>query len=210
MLQKIRDHLHGAIGYTILGAIALVFVAWGAYGIVDVGIGQSAYAAKVDGEKIPLETARQAWLEQQAQAARAFGGEIPEDRKAQLQQSVLEGLITRAMVDNRVHALGYRVTDAQVKDAIEQEPAFQVDGKYSATIAKARLAQVGLTVAAFEADHARSRRQLAREQIDEGRFAGAVRADDGDDLALADGDVDAAQGDNVAVADVKRGNLQHG
>ena len=162
MLQKIRDHLHGAIGYTILGAIALVFVAWGAYGIVDDGIGQSAYAAKVDGEKIPLETARQAWLEQQAQAARAFGGEIPEDRKAQLQQSVLEGLITRAMVDNRVHALGYRVTDAQVKDAIEQEPAFQVDGKYSATIAKARLAQVGLTVAAFEAD---LRSSLARQQL---------------------------------------------
>jgi peptidyl-prolyl cis-trans isomerase D len=162
MLQKIRDHLHGPIGYTILGAIALVFVAWGAYGIVDVGIGQSAYAAKVDGEKIPLETARQAWLEQQAQAARAFGGEIPADRKAQLQQSVLEGLITRAMIDNRVHGLGYRVTDAQVKDAIEQEPAFQVDGKYSASIAKARLAQVGLTVAAFEAD---LRSSLARQQL---------------------------------------------
>ena len=128
MLQKIRDHLHGVIGYSILGAISLVFVAWGAYGIVDVGIGQSAYAAKVDGEKIPLETARQAWLDQQAQAARVFGGEIPEDRRAELQQSVLEGLITRAMIDSRVHGLGYRVTDEQVKDAIEQEPAFQVDG----------------------------------------------------------------------------------
>ena len=162
MLQKIRDHLHGVIGYSILGAISLVFVAWGAYGIVDVGIGQSAYAAKVDGEKIPLETARQAWLDQQAQAARVFGGEIPEDRRAELQQSVLEGLITRAMIDSRVHGLGYRVTDEQVKDAIEQEPAFQVDGKYSATIAKARLAQVGLTVESFEAD---LRRSLARQQL---------------------------------------------
>lgn len=162
MLQKIRDHLHGVIGYSILGAISLVFVAWGAYGIVDVGIGQSAFAAKVDGEKIPLETARQAWLDQQAQAARVFGGEIPADRRAQLQQSVLEGLITRAMIDNRVHDLGYRVTDAQVKAAIEQEPAFQVDGKYSASIAKARLAQVGLTVAAFEAD---LRSSLARQQL---------------------------------------------
>lgn len=162
MLQKIRDHLHGAIGYTILGAIALVFVAWGAYGIVDVGIGRSAFAAKVNGEKIPLETARQAWLDQQAQVARAFGGEIPAERRAELQQSVLEGLIARTMIDARVHDLGYRVTDAQIREAIEHEPAFQVDGKYSATIAKARLAQVGLSVQAFEAD---LRTSLARQQL---------------------------------------------
>lgn len=162
MLQRIRDNLNGPLAYTILGAISLVFVAWGAYGIVDVGIGQGAFAAKVNGEKIPLETARQAWIDQQAQVARAFGGEIPEDRKAQLQQSVLEGLITRAVVDNRVHELGYRVTDEQVKAAIEQEEAFQVDGKFSAAVAKARLAQVGLTIPAFEAD---LRSSLARQQL---------------------------------------------
>jgi len=162
MLQRIRENLNGPLAYFVLGAISLVFVAWGAYGIVDVGIGQSAYAAKVNGEKIPLETARQAWLEQQAQAAQAFGGEIPEDRKALLQQSVLEGLITRAMLDDRLHDLGYRVTDEQIKAAIQQEPAFQVDGKYDSNIAKARLAQVGLTVAGFEAD---LRTSLARQQL---------------------------------------------
>jgi len=162
MLQRIRENLNGPLAYFVLGAISLVFVAWGAYGIVDVGIGQSAYAAKVNGEKIPLETARQAWLEQQAQAVQAFGGEIPEDSKAQLQQSVLEGLITRAMLDDRLHDLGYRVSDEQIKAAIQQEPAFQVDGKYDASVAKARLAQVGLTVAGFEAD---LRTSLARQQL---------------------------------------------
>ncbi len=162
MLQRIRENLNGPLAYFILGAISLVFVAWGAYGIVDVGISQSAYAAKVNGETIPLETVRQAWLEQQAEAVQAFGGEIPEDRKALLQQNVLEGLITRRMLDDRIHDLGYRVTDQQIKDAIQQEPAFQVDGKYDANIAKARLAQVGLTVAAFEAD---LRTSLARQQL---------------------------------------------
>lgn len=91
MLQRIRDNLHGPLAYVILGAIALVFVAWGAYGIVDVGIGQGASAAKVNGERIPLETARQAWLDQQAQVAQALGGELPDDRKAELQQGVLDG-----------------------------------------------------------------------------------------------------------------------
>jgi len=66
------------------------------------------------------------------------------------------------MIDNRVHELGYRVTDQQLKDAIQAEPAFQVDGKYSATVAKARLAQVGLTVAGFEAD---LRSSLTRQQL---------------------------------------------
>lgn len=162
MLQKIRENLNGPLAYFVLGAISLVFVAWGAYGIVDVGIGRSAYAATVNGERVPLETARQAWFDQQAQAASAFGGEIPEEAREQLQQQVMEGLITRTMLDARLHDLGYRVSDAQLKAAIEQEPAFQVDGKYSASVAKARLAQVGLSVPAFEAD---LRTSLARQQL---------------------------------------------
>lgn len=162
MLQKIRENLNGPLAYFVLGAISLVFVAWGAYGIVDVGIGRSAYAATVNGERVPLETARQAWFDQQAQAASAFGGEIPDEAREQLQQQVMEGLITRTMLDARLHDLGYRVSDAQLKAAIEQEPAFQVDGKYSASVAKARLAQVGLSVPAFEAD---LRTSLARQQL---------------------------------------------
>lgn len=162
MLQKIRDNLNGPLAYIVLGAISLVFVAWGAYGIVDVGIGSSAYAAKVNGERVPLAAAREAWLDQQAQATRAFGGEIPAETRLQMQQGVMEGLITRTMLDARLHDLGYRISDAQIRQAIEQEPAFQVDGKYSASVAKARLAQIGLSVPAFEAD---LRTSLARQQL---------------------------------------------
>ena len=54
MLQNIRDHFHGWFFRIILGALILVFVAWGAYGIVDVGFGSASYAAKANGERIPV------------------------------------------------------------------------------------------------------------------------------------------------------------
>ncbi len=60
MLQKIGDALKGQkwLAYLLLGALALVFAAWGAYGIVNLNFGGSNYAAEADGAKIPLETAR--------------------------------------------------------------------------------------------------------------------------------------------------------
>jgi peptidyl-prolyl cis-trans isomerase D len=164
MLQKIRDSLQAQrwFGITVLAAIAVVFVAWGAYGIVDVGFGGGNYAAKVNGEKIPVEEANRVWMEQQTQWQQAFGGEIPEERKRALQDEVLDGLITRSLLDERTHEAGYRVSDAQLKRQIEREPAFQVDGKYDAQLAKARLAQIGLSVGAYTSD---LRRTMQRSQI---------------------------------------------
>ena len=58
MLQKISDRLKGEGGsrghrwfwYVILGALALVFMAWGPYTVVDLSFGQNDTAATVNGE----------------------------------------------------------------------------------------------------------------------------------------------------------------
>lgn len=162
MLQKIRDNLQGPFALVIIAALALVFVAWGAYGFMDFGLGNQAYAAKVNGELVPLERAREAWQQQQAEIAQAYGGEIPEEQRVQLQKAVLDALIDQAMLDQRISELGYRVTDAELHRAIQALPAFQVDGKYDPTIAKARLAQIGLSPQAFELD---MRQSIARQQL---------------------------------------------
>src|SRR5215472_1655652 len=67
MLQSIRDGLgrHKWLQFTLLGALALVFAAWGAYGFVNLNVGATSYAAEAGGEKISLQQARNAWLRMQ-------------------------------------------------------------------------------------------------------------------------------------------------
>ena len=160
MLQRIRDSLQGQkwLAYTVLGALALVFAVWGAYGIVDVSFGPGNHALKVNGETVAAKEVQDAWLRQQPELQQRFGGEIPDAEKARLQDQLMEAFARRELVAERTREFGYRVSDAQIHEAIRSEPAFQIDGKYSADVAKARLASAGITIEAFEADLRRSLR----------------------------------------------------
>jgi peptidyl-prolyl cis-trans isomerase D len=168
MLQRIRDglHRHKWLGYVVLGALALVFAAWGAYGIVNLNVGSTNYAAEAGGEKISLQQARNAWSREESRLQQSFGGQdIPASLRDRFQDQVLEGLIRDALMTERTHDLGYRVTDTDVQDAIRNEPAFQIEGQYSAEAAKAALAQAGLSVEQFEGE---LRSSLQRSQLENG------------------------------------------
>jgi peptidyl-prolyl cis-trans isomerase D len=167
MLQSIRDGLqsHKWLMYIVLGALALIFAAWGAYGIVNFNTGSSTYAAEAGGQKISIESARNAWINQQTEYQQRLGGEIPPAQKAFLQDRILEELIRRALLTERSTDLGYRVGAQNVHEAIVNEPAFQIEGKYSPEVARERLAQNGITPAAFEAD---LRAALQRDQLQRG------------------------------------------
>src|SRR5689334_4887073 len=105
MLQSIRDGLqsHKWLMYIVLGTLALIFAAWGAYGIVNFNAGGSTYAAEADGQKVSIEVARNAWINQQTQYQQRLGGEIPAAQKAFLQDRILESLIREALVTQRSH-----------------------------------------------------------------------------------------------------------
>jgi peptidyl-prolyl cis-trans isomerase D len=166
MLQRIRDRLHGTFAYVVLGPIVLVFVAWGAYGIVNLSVGGANYAAEADGAKVSLEEARSGWLQQQAQWQQRLGGaELPPALRTQLQDQVLEGLVRNTLLTKRTHELGYRVSRDDLVEAIQGEPAFQVGGQYSPEAAKARLAAAGISLEAYEED---LRQRLQRTQLQGG------------------------------------------
>jgi len=162
MLQKIRDHFHGWFFRVVLGALILVFAAWGAYGIVDVGVNGSSYAAKANGDAIPLDEANREWRRQQARFQQMFGGEIPDAQRKALEDSVLENMILERLLNGRAQDAGYRVSQAELSRAVAQIPAFQIEGKYSPEAAKATLAAQGLTPAGFETE---IRRDLQRTQV---------------------------------------------
>ena len=79
-------------------------------------------------------------------------------------------------------------------------------------LGQAELADVGDVhagdVAALEDDLAGGRRDLAGQHLEEGGLAGAVGADDAAQLAVVDGEVDVAVGDQAAIALGQAGRLQ--
>jgi peptidyl-prolyl cis-trans isomerase D len=153
MLEWFRERLHGPFAYALLGALAVVFAAWGASGIVNLNFGSSNYAAEANSSKISLEDARNSWLRQQAQWQQRLGGaEIPPELRGRLQDEVLENLINNALLTERTHDLGYRTSHEALRDAVQNEPAFQVGGVYSPEAAKAALAQAGVSLSAYEDD----------------------------------------------------------
>jgi peptidyl-prolyl cis-trans isomerase D len=165
MLQKIRDSLQSQrwLAIVVLGALALVFAAWGAYGIVNINVGVGDYAAKVGSEKLSLQEVRDDWMREQSQWQQRFGAEIPPDMKPTIQNSLLESLIKNLAMTEHARDLGYRVSNAQIQEEIRNEPAFQIDGQYSPQAARMRLAQAGISLTAFE-DQTRS--ALERQQLE--------------------------------------------
>lgn len=171
MLQRIGDTLKGQkwLAYLVLGALALVFAAWGAYGIVNLSFGGSDYAAEANGNKIPIEEARNRWLRQQTQWQQRLGGlEIPAQLRKSLQDQLLESLIGEALLDDRTQGLGYRVSEQDLREAVQREPAFQIGGQYSAEAARAALAQAGISLSDYEKD--------LRFQVRSVQLEGGIRA----------------------------------
>ncbi|TMI86518.1 MAG: hypothetical protein E6H00_18120, partial [Bacillati bacterium ANGP1] len=168
MLQRIGDALKGQkwLAYLVLGALALVFAAWGAYGIVNLNFGGSDYAAEANGAKISLEEAHNRWVRQQTQWQQRLGGmEIPPELRKRFQDQMLEGMIGEALIDERTQSLGYRVSTEALREAVQQEPAFQVGGQFSPEAAKGVLAQAGISLADYERD---LRTQARRAQLEGG------------------------------------------
>ena len=167
MLQKITDTIetHKWLWYSILGALALVFAAWGAYGIVNLNFSTSSDAAEAGGQTISLDQAHNAWMHQQAQLQQQFGGNIPPAIQKNVQDQVLEGLIGDALMSQHTEKLGYRVSEPELLAAIRSEPAFQAGGQYSPDIAREVLAENRLSEDQYE-DEKRS--ELRRMQLLDG------------------------------------------
>lgn len=179
MLQRIGDALKGTEGsakrkwitYLLVGTLSIVFAAWGAYGIVNLSFGGSNYAAEAGGSKITLEQARNGWLREQAQwQQRLGGGDIPAELRGRLQDQVLEGMISRALIAQRTHDLGYRVGHEELIEAVKSEPAFQINGQYSAAVANDALARAGYTQEAFQ--------EQLRSDLQRSQLENAIRGSD--------------------------------
>jgi len=161
MLQQIREGIGRWIAGLILGIIAIAFIFWG----VDFNIAVPTFAAKVNGEDIPLFEFDRALQMQQAQYADLYRIEFTEDLQREMRRTVLERLIRNEALLQRVESEGYGVSDADVTASIRARPEFQVDGEFSLDLYRARLLSEGITPAMFEA---MQREQLALIELQNG------------------------------------------
>jgi len=164
MLQDIRDKLKAWrwLGIFMLGVLIVIFAAWGSYGVVDLSFGTPSYAAKVNGEEVPLTAVQQAWQQRQSQYQQQLKADIPLEQRRLLQQQVMDEYIDRTLLRQRAQQRGMHVDDAAVGSAYQSEAAFQVDGKFSEQVARGVLLQSGLTPAGYEAQ---LRNQLQSAQL---------------------------------------------
>ena len=161
MLQTIRDKITGWIAGLFLGAIALVFIFWG----IDFGAGAASYAAKVDGERIPIETVRRAWQQRQSQLQQMLRDELPDDMVKSQQAAVLDQFVRQTLLTQRAEEFGYRVSDGLLAKRVMEFPQFQVDGKFSKDRYNALIRSSGLSEAQFEAE---LKTELLLEQLQNG------------------------------------------
>lgn len=161
MLQTIRDKVTGWIAIVFLGAIAIVFVFWG----IDFQSANATYAAKVEGERISVQEARNAWQQRQSQLQQMLRTELPPELVQSEQAQLLDRLVREELLTQRAERLGYRVPDEVLAQRVMEIPQFQVDGKFDKDRYAAALRSANLTQTQFEQDMATG---LQIEQLQNG------------------------------------------
>ncbi|HEY2634305.1 MAG TPA: SurA N-terminal domain-containing protein [Steroidobacteraceae bacterium] len=147
MLQSIHDKLKGWLAGVVLGAIGLVFVFWG----INWTMSAPNYAAKVNGSEVSANEVRQSYQQQLAQVERQSNGSVSDAQRNEIRKRVLDDYVNSEALVTRADALGYRVGDQELLDAMSQVPIFQVDGKFDKAHAVAVLRAQGRSIPEIEA-----------------------------------------------------------
>jgi peptidyl-prolyl cis-trans isomerase D len=168
MLQRIRDGLQGQkwLAWVVLGAIGATFIFWGGTNSLDFNGTSKNEAAKVNGDDIPADEARQLWAQRQNRWAQQFNSDIPADQAAQMQDSILDQLILQKLIKARLHDQRYRVSDAKVLAEVQGISAFKGPyGKFDANQARQVLRQYNKDERSFFDE---TRTQLVVNQLQQG------------------------------------------
>ncbi|WP_417347853.1 SurA N-terminal domain-containing protein [Ferrimonas sp.] len=148
MLEKIREGSQGGAAKIILGAVILSFALSGIYSYL--GSNGQANAATVNGEDITRYDLSVA-LQNEQNRLRNQMGEMFDTLAADpawmanVERSVLERMVSERLIDQKARALGLRVSDEQIKQAIVETPEFQVDGAFDNDRYQAVLRQINMT-----------------------------------------------------------------
>lgn len=150
MLDAIRKHTQGWLAKAILAIITVPFALFGIDSYLNQAGGNVAVAT-VAGEKISVQEFSNS-IENVRNRLQSEGQKVDAallDSPA-LKQSVLDGLITRRLVNKEVQREHFKISDEQLNQHILSMPEFQENGKFSEDLYQKTLQQNKLTAAKFE------------------------------------------------------------
>ncbi len=166
MLNTIRERLSGWIAVLIIFILAMALVI--SFGNMNTDVVTGNFAAKVNGEEIPMLEFRRVYQDQLLRQQQAAQGELTAELQEQVKRNVLEGMVQERAVSQHVREQGYRVSDKRVSDFIRAQPGFQVGGEFAPEAYIARLSNIGQTPDFFEE---RTRNRLEINQLQAGLVA---------------------------------------
>ena len=158
MLQNIRERLTGPVALLFLALISIPFVFVGMNSPL-IGAG---FAAKVDGEEIPLPNFERAWQTEIQSNPDILNA--PAVYQTALRQQLLDQMILEQVINNYIDDTGVRATDKMVTDIIQANPQFQDEDGFSMEIYQGALAGIGVTPAMYEASENRRLRQVQMQR----------------------------------------------
>ena len=165
MLDANRKHTTGWLAKAVLALITIPFALFGIDSYLNQA-GNNVAVAKVNGDKISIQEYTNA-VENVRNRLQAEGQKVDPAmlESAQLKQSVLDGLITRRLVNAEIYHANFKISDEQLSQHILGMPEFQQDGKFSEDIYQKTLAQNKQTASRFENER---RGELLTQQARDG------------------------------------------
>jgi len=152
MLHFIRERAKGFFAWLIFVLIVIPFAFWGINSYFEGG--SDVYVAKVNDEEISVRDFQRLLLQERAFRKQLLGADadpaLLDD--ALIKRSVLERLINSAAVAQAADAAGYRISDAQLRAHILNNPQFQRDGRFDPQLYNRIINSLGLKEQAYEAE----------------------------------------------------------
>jgi peptidyl-prolyl cis-trans isomerase D len=159
MLQIIRDKVQGWIAMTIVLLLIIPFAFWGINYYFKGGAEISVLS--VEGRDLPLRDYQRTLQNLRQRWVAATQGKVPVDDEI-LKKQAMDSLINRELLSNAASDLGLRVSNEQVRSAIEGVDLFRGANGFDRLTYESAIAQIGLSPAGFESQ---VRGDLTAEQL---------------------------------------------
>jgi len=165
MLQSMREGVKSPWVLVIIGLIVLSFVLTGAESLTFGGA-QSG-AAKVNDREISFNELQFAIEQQRRQLAEIYGDQLDPSSLDDdlLRPGVLNNLVDRALLEDYAVSLGITASPEAIRRSIISNPAFEVDGSFSADYYRDILRSNGLTTDQYRAEQSGTDQLVKLESI---------------------------------------------
>ena len=129
-MQRHKKYLVVTIWISVIAFVGAGFVGWGAY---DFNSDRASAVAKVEKRKITVQEFQLAYANYYNFYNNMLGGGLTQEKadKMGLEKMVLESVINETLILSYADEIGLRTTEAEIKNALATDPAFQKDGVFN-------------------------------------------------------------------------------